>query len=727
MLYSFYRKLFYAKTVYKTSLYFFISIFLSSSAINAQAPQKPNVLFISIDDMGINYDAYGNTYAPCPNMARLASHGVMFRKAYLSYPLCSPNRTCVTSGYRTDKTEVTDNDQSIRTALGPRFKFINEYFDSRGYYTVKYGKYTCEHENQVSWDRKANTGIEEKYPGLQQKPVWWIDTVAKTENETHNGNVATQVVNDLKTPKTTPYFYGIGFTTHNPFIPTLYEWNAVGDNTHSMLLPIDQNGTLTNVYGNGSGNIALPYYPPDDTLDIPQIAKKGFYFFTPEEQQNIRHAYFAEMIGMDIQLGRLLDQMDSLHLWDSTIIVFYSDNGLHMGVHQGIWLKTTLFNESLRIPFIICAPGIKPGVCDELVELVDIFPTLDELCGLPQYPDFEGNSLVPLLQKPDAPWKGAAFSELKKNPAAGDTLMGRAVNTKTFHYNSWQNKGEELYDVINDSMEITNLAGNPAYADTLNTMRAILAAGWKGVKPPLYTRSTYFKDEDNDGYGKSSDSVIAYFPPDNYTVLKGDCDDANNKINPGAPESACNGFDDNCNNQVDENRPVPVITPQGSLDICTTGNVILKTDKAAVFLYQWFKNNVRIPGATKPSYKATSTGSYTVEVKLKNGCGNISGAAVVISSCLHTAGAGNAATANGAGISVYPNPSNGKFTVNYTSKQNEDIIIHVYNAGGSIIASYKKPAVTGINKFDIDVSGTPPGVYALKINEGQEIKFLIEK
>lgn len=715
------------KTFRKSLVYFLFFIPHFIHAQNEPAQKKLNILFISIDDMGINYDAYGNVYAPCPNMARLASHGVMFKRAYLSYPLCSPSRTCVMSGYRTDKNGITDNDQSIRTFLGPRFRFINEYFNDRGYYTVKYGKYTCEHENQVSWDRKANTGVEPTYPGLQQKPVWWIDTIPKSEDETHNADVITPVINDIKTPRKSPYFYGIGLSSHNPFTPTLYEWNLVGDKNTSALLPVDQNGTKTNVYGNGSGNLPLPYYPPDDTLDIPKIAEKDFYFFTPEEQQNIRHAYFAEMAGVDIQIGRLLDELDSLHSWDSTIVVFYSDNGLHMGEHLGVWLKSTLFNESLRIPFIICAPGIKPGVCNELVELADIFPTLDELCGLTLYPDFEGTSLVPLMQKPDALWKSAVFSDIKKNAGAGDTLMGRAVNTKSFHYNSWQTKGEELYDVIHDSMEITNIAGNPAYADTLNKMRTILAAGWAGAKPPVYTRNTFFRDNDNDGYGRNTDSITAYFAPDGYALQKGDCNDDNDKIHPGAVEYICNGIDDNCNNATDESRPVPVITPQGDLNICVTGSVILKADKGTGLFYQWYRDGVQIPGATKVSLKATSTGSYTVEVKIQSGCNNFSQAAVVYSSCLSVAKNNSALQNTSANLSVYPSPSAGKIIVQYKSNKDENIIIHVYNADGRLVSSLIKQSNTCINKFDLDLSHLPSGLYTLDINNQQPVKFLIEK
>ena len=719
-------------------------LFFILSAVGARAQQKYNVIFINVDDLSIAFQPYGNSFAPTPNIQRLAQRGVLFRNVYTQYSLCSPSRTSAFSGARVKTTQIVNNTDSLRKALGNGFRFLPEYFHDYGYRTECYGKFMCRHDQEVSWDYFISEGgsdngfadndadIMEDETGKpsaasggdRQEPIWYVDTLHRKLSGTDDGKETDDLISALKKPVSKPFFYNLGLQTHNPFTPLLPFWNKTGDNTVSELLPVDSGFVYTNVYGNGSANIPLPVSPPDDTDDIPGIALKYLYNYTPDAVQRLRHAYYSEIIQMDSLVGRVVNEIDAQNLWDSTVIVFWSDHGLSMGEHDGMWLKIDMFEECLRIPMILCAPGIKPGVCDRLVESVDLFQTLTELCNIPAMQNREGSSMVPLLQNPGLPWKKAVFSNLQRNN--GDTLLATAVRTDNWHYNNWQEEGEELYDMVNDPYEITNLAANPLYADTLKKMQKLLNGGWQACLPPVYTRRTYYRDADGDGFGKSSDSLSSYSKPDGYAVKKGDCNDQDKNINPGAIEHPCNNMDDNCDNSIDENRPEPVIRADGSLDICETGMVTLSTNFGNGISYQWMLNNVDIPRATYRSYTAKKVGSYTVKIA-RGDCSNTAPAVNVYSSCLVRDNAAMATAAESsvpAQLSVSPNPSPGVFIVRYTGNSDMNTSMVIYNSAGQVIHKQNIITKAGINTWQIDITTLAAGVYQLVVNGGPCVKLI---
>jgi uncharacterized sulfatase len=185
----------------------------------------------------------------------------------------------------------------------------------------------------------------------------------------------------------------------------------------------------------------------------------------------------------------VLDEMDRQNLWSNTVVVFWSDHGQQLGEHDGTWLKEVLFEESLHVPLIICVPGKPAGVCSRLVEYVDLYPTLAQICGLPAPTGMEGSSFVPLLDMPTLHWKKAVFSQVLR---ADSLVMGRSVRTEQYSYNSWETHGEELYDNIDDPHQYTNLVTNPAYLETLKKMRRILADGWTSSLPPVYLQNYFY-------------------------------------------------------------------------------------------------------------------------------------------------------------------------------------------------------------------------------------------
>jgi uncharacterized sulfatase len=196
---------------------------------------------------------------------------------------------------------------------------------------------------------------------------------------------------------------------------------------------------------------------------------------------------------MDAQVGVLLDALKRLELQDQTIVVFMSDHGYHLGEHGGLWHKLSLFDECARIPLIFAAPGAKPGTSTRLVESVDLYPTLADLCGLPPPEKLEGTSFKPLLGDPTQPWKSAAFTVVSRprenvppgDPKFGDIAsLGRTVFDGRWRYTAWPDGSEELYDHHHDPFEYANLAADPHQRDQLANMKKRLGDGWKAALPP---------------------------------------------------------------------------------------------------------------------------------------------------------------------------------------------------------------------------------------------------
>ncbi|MBG9378693.1 sulfatase-like hydrolase/transferase [Panacibacter sp. DH6] len=720
-----------------TQLTFVLSLLLFSSLLRAQ--QKPNVIFIVVDDLGAVFEAYGNSDVPTPNFYRLMEHGTMFKQVYCQYALCSPSRATLLSGKRPNSTGVLNNGTSIRVKLGADYKFLPEYFQSLGYYTAKFGKMTCGHEEEIAWNYYYDSVSGDGISGIGGSPKWWVDTSRKIVEDTRSGVFTTAMIRHMQQPGTgKPYFYALGLEAHNEFDPILSAWNKIGDAATQQLLPVDLAGTKTNVYGNGSGNITLPNTPVNDADDIPLPALKSLEQYPPDEWRNIRHAYYAEITQVDDLIGKVMDELDTEDAWKNTVVVFTSDHGIQTGEHNGLWFKQTLFEGALRVPLVVCAPGKPAGIHNSPVELVDLYATLAELCSLPIPADQEGSSLVPLLDRQNVRWKAAAFAQVRRVDRQGssDTTLSDAVRTTQYHYNSWGVDGEELYDIINDPDEFTNLVTNPQYAGVLDTMRNLLVNNWQGAKPPKYKTKTFYRDADGDTYGTRADTIIAYFAHKGYVSTPGDCNDTKASVNPGAAEKTCNGLDDNCNEIIDEGKVLPKIAPTGSLDICITDSVLLTVSNPLPnSAYQWSRGNVDIAGATGISFTAKLVGNYrVVATNTKAGCSSTSGVTKVTNSCPATAlsAVGSNAvttTVQPMAHTLYPNPSKGVINVQYTALTNRDINLQVTDLAGKTLFTQKRSSSKGANTFSLDLLSLTSGVYYLYITEDvnhSRMKFIIQ-
>jgi len=502
-----------------SSLFFLAASFLlHTQSVQSQTTSKYNVLFIAVDDMNDRCSFLGQPEVKTPNLKRLVARGMVFTHAYCQYPLCNASRTSLLSGWRPDKTQIFDNSVRPSSVMGPNVVYLPEYFKQFGYHTERYGKIMhSSFENDVKWDyaeppesSEAGGLVNAQFTGDSialseyREPVkysdsrassstvisnstafpggnWWIREIADSRLE--DGIEARNLVTRMQQTQSKPFFYALGIHVHNPFTPSLRYWNMNADPSVQELLPVKADGTITNLKGNGSNSILLPSTPLNDRSDIPSIAFSGAPIIkTNDEWKKAIHAYDAEVAQMDAQLGLVLDEMDRQNLWANTVVVFWSDHGQHLGEHEGTWLKNTLFEESLHIPLIVCVPGKPAGQCSRLVELVDLYPTLTELCKLPPPPNMEGTSFARLLENPTLTWKRAIFSQVERE--RNDTITGRSIRTSQYRYTSWETAGEELYDHNTDPHEYTNLANNPKYATILNQMQTILKEGWKSSVPP---------------------------------------------------------------------------------------------------------------------------------------------------------------------------------------------------------------------------------------------------
>ena len=463
---------------YRFSIMVFAALFSSPASFAGQEPapktERLNVLLIMSDDLNTSLGCYGHPAVRSPNIDRLSKRGVRFERAYCQFPLCSPSRSSFLTGRRPDQTRVYDLRAHFRGQL-PDIVSMPQLFKNNGYATARIGKIyhydvpshigTSGLDDPVSWDEVMNPrgrdrDEEEKITSARPGTGYgatlsWLAADGEDVEQT-DGKIADGAIKLLEKYRDKPFFLGVGFfRPHTPYVSPKHYFE---------LYPAD---SISLISGPAAGRDGVPQ--PALTVTPPN------YGLEAEIQRKAIQAYYASITFMDAQLGRLLDALDRLTLADKTIIVFVSDHGYHLGEH-GLWQKQSLFEESLRVPLIISAPGLKTAgkSSPRIVEMLDVYPTLADLAGLKQPEGLQGRSLLPLLEQPDRAWPHVAISQVRRGDGRNQLFFpGYSIRDERYRYNEWDDtrRGEQLYDHESDPGETHNLADEAKYAPVIANLR----------------------------------------------------------------------------------------------------------------------------------------------------------------------------------------------------------------------------------------------------------------
>ncbi|MBA2113574.1 sulfatase [Bremerella alba] len=417
------------------------------------ADKSPNVLMICIDDLN-DWTGFleGHPAAQTPHMDLLARQGRVFTNAHCAVPVCTASRISVMSGLAATthgSYELGPSYEELPKLAG--VPTLQQSFHDNGYYTLTGGK-VLHHGFRGNLASSIDRSLQVRAGGPRPKqplnlPDGWSrawDWGAFPEKDAgmFDTQLATKAAAALQEDFQRPFFMSVGF--FRPHVPLHVppKWFALYDE-QSLSLPNNPLADLNDV--------------PENFLTINQHVAAPTQSEVEEtgSQRSLTHAYLASISYVDHCVGIVLDGLASSRYADNTIVLLWSDHGFHLGEKQH-WAKRTLWEESTRVPLLVSGPGIKPGpACDEAVSLIDIFPTLVELCELPNNPRLEGVSLSPQLADPKTP---------REQPAITSSYFGNhSIRNRDWRLIVYRNGHEELYDHRSDPDEFDNLQGDPAY------------------------------------------------------------------------------------------------------------------------------------------------------------------------------------------------------------------------------------------------------------------------
>ncbi len=441
-------------------------------ASHCLAAGRPNVLFIISDDLGARLACYGESAARSPNLDRLATQGTLFERCYTQRPTCGPSRMSMLSGLYIHESGLNGQKSRITGSKVPAIT-LPHLFRKNGYTTARVGKVlhmdvpgdigTAGTDDPQAWDFTVNnTGWDAKAQNLAKVKrygprsdhsvaVNYLDPDIPDE-EMVDGVGTTAALRIMKeqhpdkTGKPLMLFMGY-FRTHPPMIAPRKHWDAIDPQ-----------------------EIRIPKFPEDDRKDMPKgampLGGTGHHFLPENIGREYAHAYYASIHFIDHEVGKLVEGLKANGLADNTLIVFTGDQGFHLGEH-GYWHKTSAFDPSCHVPLIIIDPrsAAKGQRSAGLCGLIDLYPTLCDLAGIPPEHPLSGKSLVPRLGNPEAAGKEWELTQLEN---------GVTLRTGRYRYTELIN-GVMLYDLEDDPNEWHNLAGRPETADKEASLRKLLA------------------------------------------------------------------------------------------------------------------------------------------------------------------------------------------------------------------------------------------------------------
>ncbi|HCK11241.1 MAG TPA: iduronate sulfatase [Candidatus Latescibacteria bacterium] len=464
---------------------------------------KINVLFITLDDLRPQLGCYGQDEIHSPNIDALGESGTVFNRAYCQQAVCNPSRASVMTGLRPDSGRVWDLRTHFRD-MNPDVVTLFQHFKNNGYHSEGVGKiYHQGHGNRddpMSWSvphrvpdisnyaldesnailqaniEASKARVERGEPaGISNGPA---SEIADVDDDNYKDGITTDwALEALDRLKDESFFLAVGLVKpHLPFCAPKKYWDLYDPSQITLpendYLPEDVTEWSATDWGELRKYDNIPAEGP-----------------LPEAQaRHLIHGYYACVSYIDEQIGKLIDRVKVLGLWENTAIVLWGDHGWKLGEH-GLWCKHTNFELDTHSPLIVRVPGQasvgKPS--DSLVEFVDIYPTLTEAAGHKQPDHLEGTSLLPLLDNPDRAWKLAAFSQYPRPK----NMMGYSMRTDRYRYTEWVDRetGEvgarELYDHVNDPNENANVANRAENKEKVEQLAKMMDEGWEGAKPQV--------------------------------------------------------------------------------------------------------------------------------------------------------------------------------------------------------------------------------------------------
>ncbi len=441
-----------------------VALIALASRTTAAIDERPNVLFIAIDDLNDWVGCLGgHPQVKTPNMDRLARRGVLFSNAHCQAPICQPSRTSLLTGTFPHRNGVYTVEQRWRKSrLVKNAVTLPQYFRQHGYHTMGAGKIFHRQDQlepawdewgvRFGWSSLSKRVGPEGVSGLPTPSIFDFGPVPVKPEEMNDMRVTDWAVERLKSNRNEPFFLAVGLhTPHLPLFtpPEFYERYPLA-------------------------TTRLPATLPGDLDDLPPMGRKFTRYFdtTPMSHHNITRrglwhkavaSYLACATFTDHCVGRLLDALDESPFANNTIIVLWSDHGFHVGEKMH-WEKRSLWEESTHVPLIFSLPGKPDGSarCTRPVGLIDIFPTLVELCGLPEKRELQGRSLTPLLKDPSQEWDYPVLTT--HHPG------NHAVRSERWRYIRYANGDEELYDHSADPHEFHNVASDRKHADVIKRL-----------------------------------------------------------------------------------------------------------------------------------------------------------------------------------------------------------------------------------------------------------------
>ncbi len=458
----------------------------------ADAPKKPNVLFIAVDDLRTELNCYGEKHLHTPNIDRLAARGILFERAYCQQAVCAPSRNSLLTGLRPDALGIYDLQTFFRKKV-PDVITLPQHFKIHGYRTEGMGKiYHTGHGNvddQRSWSipkwnikeksgllekisRGDTLGLEQDFPTINGLKLPWYCS-REPEEHMSDAMVADHAVERIAALKDSAFFLAVGFAKpHLPFVSPKKYWDLYDPQQIKIperKVPEGMPEPALHTFGELRKYHGIPAEGPLDD----------------ETSRNLIHGYYAAVSMIDAQVGKLLDALEANGLTDNTIIVLWGDHGWKLGDYGG-WCKHTNMEMDTNAPLIFSVPWMKQGMkTRSLAEFVGIYPTLCDLATLEKPAHLEGQSLLPVIQNPQAEVNRVAISQYPRGRSLGydhkNELMGYSIRTGKYRFTRWQmyeNPNEvmavELYDHSKSKTAKVNLATKKRYDKTVAGMNRLM-------------------------------------------------------------------------------------------------------------------------------------------------------------------------------------------------------------------------------------------------------------